>query len=165
MFLGFPYLTCVVHSLTASCFGNPRTQHNCVCSSTRQVGLIIMSIYWHCPNSERFNLIPTHTRQQKTHRGESQGWRFLVPECQSQSKPWFSDYSGGRWVAWTLDTGVNSVLWPPNTGSLSPSLPQHEEWKFTCLWVIQFLFSPVVGKVPLQWTKFCFDPGSVDTGK
>lgn len=87
---------------------------------------------------------------------------FLVPERWQLKAIGFSKYDGGGWAVPFSPQPLRTLA---DTGPLLPgpclSLPQHDEWKFTCLCDSQLLLFPVVGKVPSHWTKFCFDPGSI----
>lgn len=174
MLLGFPYFMYVVHNLTASCFRNPRTQtqlYLLICTA----GWTNNNEYWHCPNCERFNLIPTHTRCRK-HTAEKAraGISWFQNAKVKASHGLVTTVEAGEWPGFC---GCRRELHPLTTRRNCLDLLPTQDPVFLFLataWGIKVYlpmtnsvsaFSPVIGKFLLHWTKFCFDPRSIDTEK
>lgn len=152
----------------------PGHKHNCICSSTRQVGLIIMSI----DIARTVSALTSYPRilGGRKHTGEKAraGISWFQNAKVKASHGLVTTVEAGEWPGFCgcrrelrhLITRRNCLDLLPTQDPVSPFL--------ATAWGIKVYlpmtnsvsaFPPVVGKFLLHWTKFCFDPRSIDTEK
>lgn len=152
----------------------PGHKHNCICSSTRQVGLIIRRIdiartvssltsYLHILSGRKQMGEKARAGVSWFQKAKVKASHGLVTTVEAAEWP---GLCGCRCELCLLTTRRNCLDLFPTQDPVSPFLAS--AWGIKVYLPMSnsvSAFPPVFGKFPLHWIKFCFDPGSINTGK